>query len=55
MSGTELRTGWMSRPQSVLDNEHPDVYHVTPREPAELKSIKNKTSRHNMDLRNNRD
>ncbi|XP_060064230.1 cyclin-dependent kinase-like 5 [Ylistrum balloti] len=55
-TGTDLRTGWMSRPQSVLGDDSSDIYHYTPREPTELKSLKGgKQGRHHMDLRGTRD
>ncbi|XP_033742063.1 cyclin-dependent kinase-like 5 isoform X2 [Pecten maximus] len=55
-AGTDLRTGWMSRPQSVLGDDSSDIYHYTPREPTELKSLKGgKQGRHHMDLRGTRD
>lgn len=55
-AGTDLRTGWMSRPQSVLGDDSSDIFHYTPREPTELKSLKGgKQGRHHMDLRGTRD
>ncbi|XP_021364336.1 cyclin-dependent kinase-like 5 isoform X1 [Mizuhopecten yessoensis] len=55
-AGTDLRTGWMSRPQSVLGDDSSDIFHYTPREPTELKSLKGgKQGRHHIDLRGTRD
>ncbi|XP_060607727.1 cyclin-dependent kinase-like 5 isoform X6 [Ruditapes philippinarum] len=52
MSGTDIRSGWMSRPQSVL-GEDSDMY-ISPRE-SDLKPIKSGKSRGYIDKRGMRD
>lgn len=53
MSGTDIRSGWMSRPQSVLGDDN-DMYIPTPREP-DLKPIKSGKTRGYPDMRGMRD
>ncbi|XP_053399121.1 cyclin-dependent kinase-like 5 isoform X3 [Mercenaria mercenaria] len=52
VSGTDIRSGWMSRPQSVLGDDN-DTYMPSPRE-ADLKPIKSGRSRY-ADMRGLRD
>lgn len=53
VSGTDVRAGWISRPQSVLDDA--DVFTHTPRD-SELKPIKSGRSKTNLhDIRGGRD
>ena len=52
MSGTDIRSGWMSRPQSVLGDDN-DMY-ISPRE-SDLKPIKSGKSRGYTDKRGMRD
>ncbi|KAL4229982.1 Cyclin-dependent kinase-like 5 [Mactra antiquata] len=53
MSGTDVRSGWMSRPQSVLGDDG-EIYIPTPRD-ADLKPIKSGKSRGYPDMRGIRD
>lgn len=55
LSAVDLRSGWLSRPGSVLAEDHPDFFSHTPREPGDLKSIKSGKSRLPGDYRLNRD
>lgn len=53
MSGSDIRSGWMSRPQSVLGDDN-DMYIHTPREP-DLKPIRSGKTRAYPDMRALRD
>lgn len=55
LSAVDLRSGWLSRPGSVLAEDHPDFFSHTPREPGDLKSVKSGKSRLPGDYRLNRD
>lgn len=55
LSAVDLRSGWLSRPGSVLAEDHPDFFSHTPREPGDFKSIKSGKSRLPGDYRLNRD
>lgn len=55
LSAVDLRSGWLSRPGSVLAEDHPDFFSHTPREPGDFKSVKNGKSRLPGDYRLNRD
>lgn len=54
LSAVDLRSGWLSRPGSVLAEDHPDFFSHTPREPGDLKSVKSGKSRLPGDYRLNR-
>lgn len=53
VSGTDVRSGWMSRPQSVLGDDG-DMYMHTPREP-DLKPIRSGKSRGYPEMRGMRE
>lgn len=55
LSAVDLRSGWLSRPGSVLAEDHPDFFSHTPREPGDFKSVKSGKSRLPGDYRLNRD
>ncbi|XP_062593139.1 cyclin-dependent kinase-like 5 isoform X2 [Saccostrea cucullata] len=54
-SGMDLRPGWLSRPGSVLGEDHPDLYSHTPRDQGDLKPVKSGKPRLTGDYRTNRD
>nr|XP_022324640.1 cyclin-dependent kinase-like 5 isoform X5 [Crassostrea virginica] len=52
---SEHRSGWLSRPGSVLAEDPPDFFSHTPREQGDLKPVKSGRSRLQGDYRLNRD
>lgn len=55
ISGTDLMSGWLSRPPSVLMDDQ-DMYHLSPREQGDLRPLRSgKSNRLPPDLRGVRD